>query len=172
MVPSGRSTVGTAARRSRPTLRANVRAEWAGVGIGGRVAVIGAVRHHPHRRQKPGEGAHGSRFAGAAITHHEYAADPRIDRREQQAELHLGLADDGAEGVDAARGRAPGRRPKPVRRAGEHLAHAARRSWKADQTSPSDRARCAMSASVCSGDGVRRRRSVPFGTVGKLIGCT
>ncbi len=45
-------------------------------------------------------------------------------------------------------------------------AQAARSRLNSDQTADSDRTRCAMSASLCSGDGVMRSRSVPRGTVG------
>ena len=50
--------------------------------------------------------------------------------------------------------------------------HAARRSRNAVQTVSMDSTSWSICASVCIGDGVMRRRSVPRGTVGKLIGCT
>ncbi len=50
--------------------------------------------------------------------------------------------------------------------------HAARFRLSCDHIAESESTRCSMSASVCSGEGVMRSRSVPRGTVGKLIGCT
>jgi len=44
--------------------------------------------------------------------------------------------------------------------------HAARLSRNSDQIAESARTRRSMSLSVCSGDGVIRKRSVPRGTVG------
>ena len=48
----------------------------------------------------------------------------------------------------------------------------ARASAHCDQSRPSAATSRSRSASLCSGDGVRRSRSVPLATVGKLIGCT
>jgi hypothetical protein len=44
--------------------------------------------------------------------------------------------------------------------------HAARFSSSSDQVAESAVTRWSMSCSVCSGDGVMRKRSVPSGTVG------
>ena len=65
-----------------------------------RVAVVAAADHRAHLRQQRGQRAHRGGLAGAAVTEHQHAADARVDRGDQDRELHLVLADDGGEGKD------------------------------------------------------------------------
>src|SRR6202022_257938 len=51
-------------------------------------------------REKAGERPHGRRLAGAFLASDEHAADRRVDRIQDERELHLVLTDDGAERVD------------------------------------------------------------------------
>jgi hypothetical protein len=73
--------------RPRPALVAP------GVGTCG-IAAVPAADDHFHRRQERRERAHRGRLAGASVAEHEHAADGRVDRRDQQRELHFLLADD------------------------------------------------------------------------------
>jgi len=57
-------------------------------------------------------------------------------------------------------------RSSKLYRAARRACYAARRRSSADQTIASARTRSSISASLCSGEGVRRSRSVPRGTVG------
>ena len=55
---------------------------------------------------------------------------------------------------------------------GRHQAACLSSSSSRSQTSVSAPTSSSIMAGVCAGPGVKRRRSVPRGTVGKLIGCT
>ena len=51
-----------------------------------------------HWGKQGGERAHRGRLAGAAIAEYHHAADPRVDRGQQQCQFHLVLADDRRKG--------------------------------------------------------------------------
>ena len=59
-----------------------------------------------------------------------------------------------------------------ARALGARVAHAAGRTEKAAQTVFIASTSFSIRSSSWNGDGVKRSRSVPRGTVGKLIGCT
>ncbi len=92
------------ARRPRGAVRARR-------GGGAGFAIERAAGHRRDRRQKRGQRPDRGRFAGAAVAEHENAADPRVDRGEQERVAHLVLSDDRAE-------------RKGRRRAGRHAAAA------------------------------------------------
>ena len=60
-----------------------------------RIAIVAAADDDLHLRQQRRQRAHRRGLSGAAIAEGEHAADLGIDRRDQQRELHLVLADDG-----------------------------------------------------------------------------
>jgi hypothetical protein len=62
--------------------------------VGG-ITAITAIRHHLYLGQQSGQSAHGSRFAGATVAKHQYAADPGIDSGQQQTQPGFFLADNG-----------------------------------------------------------------------------
>ena len=64
-----------------------------------RIAAEAAADDSGHARQKRGQAAHGGRLAAAAIPQNQDAADGGIDGGDQDAKLHLGLADDGGKGI-------------------------------------------------------------------------
>src|SRR5437879_4252338 len=65
-----------------------------------RITTVEAVRDDGQLGQQTGEGSHRGRLARAFLTANEHAADRRVDRIQDESELHLVLADDGAERVD------------------------------------------------------------------------
>ena len=123
-----------------------------------RVAIVFAARDHGHVGQQLRQRAHGGGFAGAAVAQGEDAAHHRLDGGQQQGKLHLLLPDDRGEGEDRLSGQDPGCRTA--------IHHAARCRLRLGQISASAAIRWSMSASLCSGLGVKRSRSVPRGTVG------
>ena len=86
--------------RAGPTPRRAV--GRASVGIGKRIAVVAASRHHLHRRQQGRQRTYRGGFAGAPVAEHEHPADRVIDGRDQQRLLHLFLGDDGRKWKRAA----------------------------------------------------------------------
>jgi hypothetical protein len=59
---------------------------------------------HLHLGQQIGEGADGGGLAGAAVSHDHDASDLGVNHVEDERQLHLLLAHDGAEGEDGPGG--------------------------------------------------------------------